>query len=237
MKRINLVLICVLFSVVAVMGQPKRQEQLIRETYTKLESYNAAAQALENEFAHKAFRVEGSLRFELGDFRSGPIDEIRSQAYAGLVTLPTGDVIALTRGSHVQDDGPEEATFGAAWERGQYAAVFDPEWTVADVFHFEPEKYYDVVAYTSYQVTVRLEGRARTYRALALFRDASGSPEFWDAIVNGVTRVWQEKRPPYKTRVADTSSLASDGTMLSSVSVSTSSISVPLKFWFNKDIG
>ncbi len=30
----------------------------------------------------------------------------------------------------------------------------------------------------------------------------AGAPEFWDAIVNGVTRVWEEKRPPYKTKSA-----------------------------------
>ncbi|HKR22407.1 MAG TPA: hypothetical protein VJS17_07430, partial [Pyrinomonadaceae bacterium] len=225
---------CLLFSAVAVMAQPKRQEQSIRETYAKLESYNAAAQVLENEFAQKAIRVEGSLRFELNDFRSGMIDEIVGQTYAGLVTLPTGDVISLTRGSHAQDGGPEEATFGAAWERGQYAAVFDPQWTVADVFHFEPEKYFDVAAYTSYRVTVRLEGRSRTYRALALFRTGSGAPDFWDAIVNGVTRVWQEKRPPYKAKNTDTSSVSA---MSSTDMVDTASVSTPLKFWFSTDFG
>jgi hypothetical protein len=39
------------------------------------------------------------------------------------------------------------------------------------LFHFEPEKYYDIVSYTSYEVTVRLEGRSRTVsRARALSR-------------------------------------------------------------------
>lgn len=234
MKRINWVVICLLFSAVAVMAQPKRQEQLIRDTYTKLESYNAAARVFENEVAQKAGSVEGRLQFELGDFRSGAIDEIVGQTYAGLVTLPTGDVIALTRGSHAQDGGPEEATFGAVWERGQYASVFDPQWTVADVFHFEPEKYFNVVGYTSYRVTVRLEGRSRTYRALALFRTGSGAPEFWDAIVNGVTRVWQEKRPPYKTKTAETSPVS---TMSATGTADTASASTPLKFWFSTDIG
>ncbi|HEU4711605.1 MAG TPA: hypothetical protein VFS76_08575 [Pyrinomonadaceae bacterium] len=234
MKRINWVVICLLFSAVAVMAQPKRQELLIRETYAKLESYNAAARVFENEVAQKNVSVEGRLQFELGDFRSGAIDEIVGQTYAGLVTLPTGDVIALTRGSHAQDGGPEEATFGAAWERGQYASVFDPQWTVADVFHFEPEKYYDVASYTSYRVTVRLEGRSRTYRALALFRTGSGAPDFWDAIVNGVTRVWHEKRPPYKTKTGETSPVSA---MSAAGTVDTASVSTPLKFWFSTDIG
>lgn len=236
MKQVVFIcLICVSYSVAA--AQPKRQEQLIRETYAKLERYNAAAQVLQNEFTKKAFRAEANLRFELGEFRSGAIEEILGQAYAGLVTLPTGDVVSLTRGSHVLDDGPEEATFGAAWERGQYASVFDPHWTVADVFHFEPEKYYDVAAYTSYQVTVNLEGRSRTYRAVALFGQG-GAPEFWDAIVNGVTRVWQEKRPPYKkTDTLSSASPTAGFDALSGEVSDASSVSTPLEFWFSKDIG
>ena len=200
MKRINWVFICVaLCCAHASAAQP---EKLIRETYAKLEAYNAAAQVMENEFTQKRFRPDANLRFELGDFRSGDIKEILNKPYAGLITLPTGDIISLTRGSHVLDDGPEEATFGAAWERGQYASIFDPQWTVADVFHFEPEKYYDIASFTSYQVTVRLQGRSRTYRALALFRSGERQPEFWDAVVNDVTRVRDEKRPPYKTKSA-----------------------------------
>src|ERR1044072_467571 len=177
------------------------QEKIIRETYRKLELYNAAAQVLENERTRRAFRSEENLKFELSDFRAGNVQEIMNKPYAALVTLPTGDVVSLTRGGHAQDGGPQEATFAAAWERGHYASVFDPGWTVADVFHFEAARYYDLTNYVSYRVTVRLEGRARTYRALALFRDSPGGPpEFWDAIVNGVPSVWEEKRPPYKAK-------------------------------------
>lgn len=236
MKRINLVLICIFFCVVTGMAQPKQQEQLIRETYAKLAGYNAAALVMQSEFSRQPVVADSGLKFELGDFRSGDIGELMAKPYASLVTLPTGDIISLTRGSHVLDGGPEEATFAAAWERGQYASVFDPQWTVADVFHFEPEKYFDVVRYTSYQVTVKLAGRTRTYRALALFRGNSGAPEFWDAIVNGVTRVWQEKRPPYKLKHSTSSGVD----QLSSVQASDTSSSLastPLQFWFSTDAG
>ena len=264
MKRMNWILIFVCICCAhATAAQP---EKLIRETYAKLEAYNAAAQVLENEFTGKPFRTDASLRFELGDFRSGNIKEILGLPYAGLITLPTGDIVSLTRGSHALDGGPEEATFAAAWERGQYASVFDPQWTIADAFHFEPEKYYDIVSYTSYQVTVRLEGRSRTYRALVLFHEKTngsdgGAPEFWDAVVNGVTRVWQEKRPPYKTPHKTTSaaqtelsgavvveaSVIEEGALTDEVSLSaatleggtsgeTASISAPLPSWFSADI-
>ena len=215
MKRIKWLFICVLFC--GIDAGAAQSEKLIRETYAKLETYNAAAQVLQNEFTRQPFTPDASLRFELAQFRSGSIKEILNKPYAALITLPTGDIISLTRGRHVLDDGPEEATFAAAWEHGQYASVFDPQWTIGDAFHFEPEKYYDIVSYTSYQVTVRLEGKSRTYRALALFREKSNAPEFWDAVVNGVTRVAEENRPPYKTKTAaqeETLSLAADALLM-----------------------
>jgi hypothetical protein len=256
MKKISLVLICVaIFGAHASAAQP---EKLIRETYAKLEAYNAAAQVLENEFTRKPLRPDASVHFELGEFRSGNIKEILTRPYAGLITLPTGDVVSLTRGSHVLDDGPEEATFAATWERGRYASVFDPQWTVADAFNFEQEKYYYIDSYTSYQVTVRLEGRSRTYRALALFHANGAAPEFWDAVVEGIGRVWQEKRPAYKAKNVTQSEFSallfdaalmdggggagdgdsgdgSDGAVSEATLADTASISTPLKEWFSTD--
>jgi hypothetical protein len=171
------------------------QERVVRETYRKLETYNAAAQIFQNEMTNRPIRAEVNLSFELTAFRYGLVAEILNQRYAGLVTLPTGDVVSLTRGGHSLDGGPQEATFGAQWEHGQYAAVFDPVWTVADVFHFEAARYYDIRTYVAYQVTVKMDGRSRTYQALALFHEPRepgdvGAPEFWVAIVNGIGGVW-----------------------------------------------
>lgn len=181
------------------------EERVVRDTYGKLEIYNAAAQIFQKEMAHRPIRSDAALKFELSDFRTGNISEIVNWRYAELVTLPTGDVVSLTRGGHSLDGGPQEATFDAEWERGRYASVFDPEWTVADVFHFEAARYYNIRTYVSYRVTVRLDGRSRQYRAAALFPEATepsgvGTPEFWDAIVNGLGNVWEEKRPPYKAK-------------------------------------
>src|ERR1044072_7031414 len=167
-------LVCLVGPVVAQERRNGVPEKIVRETYRKLEIYNAAAQIFENEHTRRPFRSEASLKFELSDFYSGDIQEIQNKPYAELVTLPSGDVVSLARGGHSTDGGPQEATFGAQWERGQYASVFDPVWTVADVFHFEAARYYDVRTYVSYRVTVRLQGRSRSDRALALFRE---SPE------------------------------------------------------------
>jgi hypothetical protein len=254
MKRtVCLVLTSLLFSALctsAVMGQvrpsPASQEKLVRETYKKLENYNAAAQLFQNELTKKPLRSGANLSFELNDFRSGDVREILNQRYAELVTLATGEVISLTRGGHSLDGGPQEATFAAAWEGGQYAAVFDPMWTVSDVLHFEAARYYDMKTYVSYRVTVKLEEKSRTYRALALFHETTGAPEFWDAIVNGIGNVWEEKRPAYKPKtalatngsfVAITPDDGSSGSTITSGdgSYKTTSTSTFLPFWLSVD--
>src|SRR5215216_3597292 len=165
MKRLLIftsLLLCTLVG--PVMGQDRSSsaEKLVRETYRKLETYHAAAQLFRNEFSPRPVRSDTGLSFELGAFRYGKIDEILNQRYAELVTLPAGDVVSLTRGGHAFNGGAQEATFDAEWGHGQYASVFDPEWTVADVFHFEAARYFDIKSYVAYQVTVRLKGKSRT---------------------------------------------------------------------------
>ena len=253
LNRLPFVVFVVFVFGVLVLAQDAAQEKVIRETYQKLEIYNAAAQVFQREQSNRRPRREADLNFELSDFRSGNLKEIAGKRYAELVTLPTGEIVSLTHGSHSLDDGPEEATFDAAWERGQYASVFDPQWTIGEVLNFEPARYYDITAYTSYQVTVKLVGKSRTYRALALFHNArrpgeTGVPEFWDAIVNDLNRVWEEKRPAYKsklqleTSVDSTLSLESvdggeDPTAISTEDYSDDawSTSVDLPNWFSTD--
>src|ERR1044072_9549599 len=102
------------------------QEKIVRETYRKLELYNAAAQVFDNELTRRPFRSLASVKFELTDFRSGSVQEILNKPYAELLTMPTGDVVSLTRGGHSKDGGPQEATFAASRGHGQYASVLRP---------------------------------------------------------------------------------------------------------------
>src|ERR1044071_1810178 len=68
------------------------REKLIRETYHKLESYNAAAHVFQKEQSTGRGRPEAKLSFELSDFRSGAVTEISNKLYAELVTLPAGEI-------------------------------------------------------------------------------------------------------------------------------------------------
>ena len=218
--RLTLFLLLVFIACVPSMAQlpSTAHEKAIRETYRKLEIYNAAALVFKKEQSTGSVprsRPEAKLSFVLTDFRSGAVREIFGKRYAEFVTLPAGEIVSLTRGRHSLNDGPEEATFAANWEPGQYASVFDPQWTIADVLNFEPARYFDISSYTSYQVTVSLDGKTRTYRALVLFHSVErpgevGAPEFWDGIVKGLDRVWEEKRPAYSAKTSAQLSRSSD---------------------------
>src|SRR5918996_290455 len=83
-----------------VCAQDRSLEKVVRETYRKLENYNAAAQIFQKENTKKSLRSDENLSFELSDFRSGDVRDILYKRYAELVTLPTGDIISLTRGGH-----------------------------------------------------------------------------------------------------------------------------------------
>jgi hypothetical protein len=78
--------------------------------------------------------------------------------------------------------------------------LYDREWTIGDLLAFQSADYFDASSYASYQVTVSLDGRSRTYRALAIFHDAdgaSGAIDFWDDVAGfggGVTRAARETR-------------------------------------------
>jgi hypothetical protein len=247
MNNLTLFLICfVVMPVTTPARSAAGQEKLIRETYRKLEIYSAAARVFRHEQSNRRVGSEAGLSFELSDFRSGNLQEIAGRRYAEMVTLPTGDVVSLTHGSHSENGGAEEATFAAAWERGQYASVFDPQWTISDVLNFEPARYYDIAAYASYQVTVRLEGKSRSYRALALFHGGSSetrAPEFWDAIVNGMKRVLEEKRPAYASKSQTQTSTQLSSQMVSDDSFASASsttgevvmASVKLPIWLSMD--
>lgn len=244
MKQTLFVVTLLLLSVIcagetrATSAHVSQQEKIVRDTYRKLETYSASAQVFRNEGTSRSVRADASLTFELTGFRSGDIPEIFSQRYADLVTLPTGDVVSLIRGGHSEDGGPQEATYTATWEAGRYSSVFDPTWTVADVFHFEAARYFDIKSFTSYQVTVKLEGRSRTYRALALFHENTGAIEFWDAVVNGIGDVSKEKRPPYKAKsVSSDAELTDSSTALATTPSTTASTQTAtvLPLWLSGD--
>src|SRR3982750_2323484 len=147
------------------------EEKLIRDTYEKATALSHAAGLLKDEQSSSEEEVD-DLKFELSNFHTGPIREILKSRADDIATRPQGDpIIALTRSTLILNQGPEYVFYKAQWQRSQYASIYDPKWTIADVMGFEPEAYFDVGQYTTYEATVSFEGKMRSYRALVLFHN------------------------------------------------------------------
>lgn len=177
------------------------QEQAVRAVYNKLTELNRASQnrPIDDD------RLDGQqvIKFELTNFHPGPIGEILSKPHNEFVTGFAGELISVVREVSVHNKQPERVSFKAEWAEGQYASAYEPQWSVAQMFSFYPDEYYDIESYVSYEVTVTLQGKTRHYKALALFRksfklDSSSSPRFWDFVVGQsgwLNRLMDEKRP------------------------------------------
>src|SRR5262249_43942958 len=149
-----------------------REEQIVRATYEKLINLNQKSQFPGAQAFRREDGDDDNLRFELTSFRIGPIQAIMSTLRSAIATLPSGEIILLTRSTTRVDNQEEQVSYRAAWTNGQYASVYDPSWTVADVLGFEPARYSDVGEYAAYEVTVYFRGKSRNYRALALFHNS-----------------------------------------------------------------
>lgn len=185
------------------------EERLIRQTYLKLTALNEAARR--REAGRLGTRPQpGALGFQLDDFRTGPVTEIANQLVADLASLPVGEIVRVVASTIKETtDSDETAAYGARWVPGGYSTSVDPQTvTVAEALQLMGAEYADVGKYTSYRVTVSLDGKERTYRAMVVYHTPAQSSaelraEFWDAIVGmgGVlTDVMNEKRPPAGSR-------------------------------------
>jgi len=189
------------------LGNPQHlspEERLIRDTYEKASRLSRAALLIDNKQRSAAEDESQVLKFELRNFKTGPIREILNVRSEDISTGWHGDpVISLSRSRWSLNQGAEYVSYVAEWHDSQYASLYNPKWTVADLIALQPETYYDIGEYTSYEVTVSFAGKTRNYRAVVLFHNAVGStenltPSFWDSVTGAggsLTNIWAEKLP------------------------------------------
>jgi hypothetical protein len=179
------------------------EEKVIRAAYAKLTMLNKAALLMKDPSNTSPDEAE-FLRFELGNFRTGQIQEILGSRPEDLKTEGGGEVIQLIHSVTRLNQEEEHVAFRAEWTNDQYASMNDHHWTIGDILNFQPDRYYDIGEYTLYDVTVFFKGKSRAYRSLALFHNPYGSvealkPVFWDSIIGAnasLTDVWNEQRAP-----------------------------------------
>ena len=146
---------------------------------------------------------EAYLRFELSNFKAGAIQEILNLPHDEVLTVGT-EIVQLGRSVHTMNNADPHVAYWARWTTEQYAALYNPKWTVNDLLSYDPARYHEVGCYVKYDVTLRFHGKVRTYSAVTLFRNPFGSfeklkPVFWDTVVGSAgafESLWYEQRPP-----------------------------------------
>ena len=185
------------------------EERIVRAAYEKLTMLNKAARLNKGGAINEAADDSQFLKFELRNFRVGPIQEILGARHSEIKTGMSGEIINLTRAVTQLNKEEEHVAYEAEWMPGQFAPIYDKQWTIGELLGYEPGLYYDVGEYAAYEVTVSFKGKTLTYRALALFHNPYGAsdelkPSFWDSVVGiggALTELWYEQRPPVGQKV------------------------------------
>ncbi|HKY04288.1 MAG TPA: hypothetical protein VJQ56_05340, partial [Blastocatellia bacterium] len=185
------------------------EENLVRLAYARLNFYNRAANAYKASQAGVEYSVEGDLKFELYNLRTGPIDEILDKPIGEMVTKPSGEVLHITPQLRSQEGGPEHTAYKAGWDKSRYTGSLLEDWentVIGRFLQIAGGNFKDVGKYTSYEVVARMGGKERRYRALALYAEAMQSAakpkvEFMDNVVgqSALARAFEENRPPVRS--------------------------------------
>jgi hypothetical protein len=185
------------------------EEKIVKLAYMKLKLFNTAANAKASADTQAPRRYEDDIKFEIHDIHTGPIKEILDRPYEKLVTKPSGYVIRFSLATRTVNQGPEEVFYDADWIVSNYVPTALEDWSapVGQVLQWMGSDYADVEKYTSYEVTVRMAGRERTYRAMVLYHaplqsDTEPIIDFLDNIVgqSALTEASKEWRPPVRTQ-------------------------------------
>lgn len=177
------------------------EEQTVRAAYEKVSILNRSG-LVDTSKSTTTGANDRIVTFKLSNFRVGPIQDILSTRASEILSGTSGEIILLTRISTQQNKEGAHVSYRAEWTSGQYASAYDPQWTISDLMGFEANKYYAVGAYASYVVQVSLQGKSKSYRALALFHNnyqtrETLTPSFWDNVIGmggALTDLWNDGR-------------------------------------------
>ncbi|HEU4388835.1 MAG TPA: MBL fold metallo-hydrolase [Blastocatellia bacterium] len=154
-------------------SQMSPDEKLVRDAYARLMRYHTAWL---NELAATSERAENPdeyVIFEVRNVVTGNIEEIYDRPLVELVTAGGTEFLKVTPHHLSHGNGPQHAYYEVEWAAGSANNQGDDKRTVRELLMQSSGPLGYNAKYTSYEVTVRVKGKERTYRALAL-RDSSG---------------------------------------------------------------
>lgn len=185
------------------------EESFLNLAYGKFTLYVKAGHGVKALQNGSPYDFDGEFRFELQNIHTGSIVEILDRPYGSLMTKPTGYVLRTAASLRSVEDGPKHISYEAAWQRSQYESTTLESWetdTVRVLLSQLGDDWADIDKYTSYEVTIRMDGRERTYRAMVLYHNgfqsnAAPKMEFADQIVghSELTQAFYEDRPPVRS--------------------------------------
>jgi hypothetical protein len=202
------------------------EEKLVRDVYARLMRYQSAALDELASREGKESEPENYLTFELRDIRSGAAADIWNRPRTEFVTERGGALVSLKPTHLSRGNGPVYAYYEAQWTDSY--GVAEGAKTVGQALRQDGWSLENINRYTSYEVTVHLNGKQRTYRALALYQLQSSADggsqgeqrqaarparaEILDNITPGMSAVYSDEsslaRAPWKRYVKTGSYLA-----------------------------
>lgn len=153
-----------------------REEKLVRDVYARLMRFHTAARDEQAATSGVSYKPEDYVVFELRDIHTGPIDEVAARPLTELVTNPTGEVLKVTAHHLQYGNGPRHSLYDVSWSGAQSTASYNDTLNIAEMLTSRGDKLSDVNRYTSFEVTIRLSGKERSYRGIALHHSGSGKP-------------------------------------------------------------
>lgn len=197
--------------------EPAQCQKVVRDAYVRLMRYHTAARDEQAAASGISYKSADYVVFELREIYTGSIDEITNRPLAQLVTSAPDEVLNVT-GHHLQyGNGPMHSSYDMAWSSRRTSAAHDDKLTVSQFLVSGGDLLADIVRYTSYEVTIRLAGKERTYRAMALHHSGADSngkikTEILDNVTAGMNEVLADESPrvrsPWKSYVKSGSYLA-----------------------------
>lgn len=148
----------------AVRPTMSAEEKMVRDVYARLMRYHSAGVDGAAARAARAVEPQEYLTFELRNFKSGPVTELNDRPLSESVTARGGAVINIRPVHLSQKKEPAHAYYEAEWVTLPEAGGQQPGASK------EGEKFAGLDRYISYQVTVRLNGKQRQYRAVAVYQ-------------------------------------------------------------------
>jgi len=191
-----------------------KEERLIHRAYLLLMRYHRAANAERVAKDKSNHQPEADVQFELRNVQTGPIEDILDEPISDVISLPKRNTLAVWPEYYYFNEEPKHVIYQVRWneegrsteaDRSAVGEDAKVESTVREFLASSPD-FSKVQMYTSYEVTLKLAGRERNYRAMALHYTGPAAADGatirfvdWVAGPSVLSKTLKENLPPVRS--------------------------------------